>query len=231
MPDHSHPSRHLSSRQSGNLIRRFFDLFFSLIGLILLSPILIAVAFAIRRDGGPIFFRQERIGGNGGVFRIYKFRSMVVNAHKMGAQVTAEHDPRITSVGRLLRKTKLDELPQLLNVFRGEMSLVGPRPEVPFYVAQWPEEDRAIILSVKPGITDYATLFYSDEQAVLARAEDPERAYREQVMPHKLRMYRAYVRDSNPRLDLRIIVATLAKMAGIDIITAETQSTLRGGDF
>jgi lipopolysaccharide/colanic/teichoic acid biosynthesis glycosyltransferase len=154
------------------------------------------------------------VGWRGRIFRIYKFRSMVVNAEKRGAAVTAEHDPRITRIGRWLRKNKVDELPQLLNVFFGDMSIVGPRPEVPCYVSLWSEADRERILSVKPGITDYATLYYHDEQALLAKGDNPERIYLEEVMPHKLEMYRIYARDRNFLLDLKIILATLGKIFG-----------------
>ena len=177
----------------------------------------LAIGLIIRSDGGPAFFRQVRVGKAGRFFRIFKFRTMVVDAEKLGTQVTSEHDPRITRIGRILRKTKLDELPQLLNVFVGDMSLVGPRPEVPYYVARWPEEDRKVILSVKPGITDYATLFYNDEQAVLAKTDDPKEAYMKKVMPHKLEMYMRYVGDQNFCLDLRLILATLRKMAGLNV--------------
>ena len=199
------------------MVKRLFDLVASLLGLILLSPSFLAIGLIIRSDGGPVFFRQVRVGKAGRLFRIFKFRTMVVDADKMGAQVTSEHDPRITRIGRILRKTKLDELPQLFNVFAGDMSLVGPRPEVPYYVARWPEEDRKVILSVKPGITDYATLFYNDEQAVLAETDDPKEAYMEVVMPHKLEMYKRYVEDQNFWLDLRLILATLGRMAGLNV--------------
>jgi lipopolysaccharide/colanic/teichoic acid biosynthesis glycosyltransferase len=197
-------------------MKRFFDLLLSSLALAVLSPLFIVLALLIRRDGGPAFFRQERVGQGGEFFRIFKFRSMVPGAEKLGAQVTGAADPRITSVGRFLRKTKLDELPQLINVLRGQMSLVGPRPEVGRYVERWPEEDRREILQIKPGITDYATFYYSDEQAVLARAEDPEKAYLETVMPHKLRLYRKYLQDRGFWLDLRLLLATLARMIGLD---------------
>jgi lipopolysaccharide/colanic/teichoic acid biosynthesis glycosyltransferase len=137
---------------------------------------------------------------------------MATDPDKVVVQVTAESDPRITSLGRLLRKAKLDELPQLFNVLMGEMSIVGPRPEVPQYVAIWPEEDRKDILSVRPGITDYATLYYHDEQAILAQSEDPEKAYIQDIVPHKLGLYRDYVRNRNFGLDIRLILATLARM-------------------
>jgi lipopolysaccharide/colanic/teichoic acid biosynthesis glycosyltransferase len=197
-------------------MKRFFDFSLSLLGLILLLPVFIVVAWAVKKDGGPVFFMQQRVGRSGDIFYILKFRSMVMDAEKTGAGVTASHDPRITRTGRFLRKTKIDELPQLFNVLMGDISLVGPRPEVPCYVDKWPDDCKKIVLSVKPGITDYATLYYNDEQAVLAAADDPETAYLEEVMPHKLEMYEQYVKDQNLWLDIRIILATLLKMANLD---------------
>ncbi len=194
------------------MIKRLFDLVSSLLGLMALIPVFTVICLVIARDGGAAFFRQARVGRHGRLFKLYKFRSMVVDAEKLGAQVTAGHDPRITRVGRILRQTKLDELPQLLNVFIGNMSVVGPRPEVPYYVSKWSAEDREMVLSVKPGITDYATLYYHDEQAVLAKASDVAKAYMEVVMPHKLEMYRRYVREKSFLLDLSIILATLGKI-------------------
>lgn len=199
------------------MFKRLFDIVFSFTGLLLLLPIFAVVAVAVRCNGKPVFYRQERVGLNGKRFWIFKFRSMVVNAEKTGQKVTAEHDDRITPIGKFLRKTKLDELPQLLNVLTGDMSLVGPRPEVPFYVELWPEKDRNIILSIKPGITDYATLYYYDEQSVLANADNPEKAYITKVMPHKLKLYRNYLIERSFRLDFYLILATLAKMIGIKI--------------
>lgn len=199
------------------MFKRLFDIVFSFTGLLLLLPIFAVVAVAVRCNGKPVFYRQERVGLNGKRFWIFKFRSMVVNAEKTGQKVTAEHDDRITPIGKFLRKTKLDELPQLLNVLTGDMSLVGPRPEVPFYVELWPEKDRNIILSIKPGITDYATLYYHDEQSVLANADNPEKAYITKVMPHKLKLYRNYLIERSFRLDFYLILATLAKMIGIKI--------------
>ena len=193
-------------------MKRVFDIMVSFVGLLFLSPIIIVVAGLLKLDGGPVIFLQERVGLGGRRFQIFKFRSMAADESKRGAQVTAENDRRITSLGRLLRKTKLDELPQLFNVLQGDMSLVGPRPEVPRYVAIWPEEDRKDILSVRPGITDYATLYYHDEQAVLARSEDPEKAYVQDIVPHKLELSRNYVRDQNFGLDIRLVLATLARM-------------------
>lgn len=208
------------------MVKRSFDLIIALAGLVLLAPLLIIVCVLVKTDGGPVFFRQARVGYRGDPFHILKFRSMVFGAEKMGSLVTAQYDPRITRVGQFMRKTKLDELPQLLNVVMGDMSLVGPRPEVPYYVALWPEKIRQKVLSVKPGITDYATLFYHDEQAVLAGADDPEQTYINEIMPHKLALNREYVHDQNFWLDFRILVATLLKMVGArpDILVPEMRS-------
>ena len=197
-------------------MKRCFDFISSFITLIFLLPVFIVVAWLIKKDGGPVFYQQQRVGRYGNIFNLYKFRSMVIDADKIGAKVTASHDPRITRIGKLLRKTKTDELPQLFNVLTGNISLVGPRPEVPYYVAKWPDAKKKIILSVKPGITDYATLYYNDEQAVLSRAKDPEKTYLNEVMPHKLRMYEQYINDQSFWLDIKIILATLLKMLGID---------------
>jgi len=193
-------------------MKRVFDIIVSFVGLLFLCPVIIVVAGLLKLDGGAIIFKQERVGRGGSRFQLFKFRSMVADESKRRIQVTAENDSRITSLGRLLRKTKLDELPQLFNVLKGDMSLVGPRPEVPQYVAMWPEVDRKKILSIRPGITDYATLHYHDEQAILARAEDPEKAYVHDIVPHKLELYRDYVRDRNFGLDIRLILATLARI-------------------
>ena len=210
------------------MLKRIFDFLAALLGLILLSPLFVITSLLIKTDKGPVLFKQPRAGRNGKVFNIYKFRSMVPDAHKLGAMVTAEHDPRITKVGKILRKTKLDELPQLFNVLKGDMSLVGPRPEVPYYVNQWPEQDRNILLSVRPGITDYATFLYNDEQAELAKADDPERAYITEVMPHKLYLYRQYVQDRGFWLDIRILMGTLLKMIGFkpEFLIPELKSCL-----
>jgi len=196
-------------------MKRCFDFILSLMGLIILLPVFTVVIWVVRKDGGSAFFQQKRVGKFGIVFDVYKFRSMVIDADKQGAKVTASHDHRITQIGRLLRKTKVDELPQLFNVLIGDISLVGPRPEVPYYVSKWPDACKKVVLSVKPGITDYATLYYNDEQAVLAKGGDPEKVYLEEVMPHKLTMYEQYVKNQSFWLDIRIILATLLKMAGV----------------
>ncbi|HEY4083322.1 MAG TPA: sugar transferase [Burkholderiaceae bacterium] len=190
------------------MIKRLFDIAASGLGLLLLSPLLIAVAVWIRLDSrGPVLFRQERVGRFGRPFMIHKFRTMRVD--NAGLQITVGEDARITAAGRFLRASKLDELPQLWDVLRGAMSLVGPRPEVPRYVALYPADLREIVLSVRPGITDLASLEYRDEGAVLARAADPERAYVDEVMPAKLALSARYVREASMTGDLRLILATV----------------------
>lgn len=189
--------------------KRGFDLLASLGGLLLLAPALLAIALWIRWDSpGPALYRQQRVGRGGALFTIYKFRTMHQRL-EAGAELTVGHDPRVTRAGTLLRRYKLDELPQLLNVVRGDMSLVGPRPEVPRYVACYPEPLRRIVLSVAPGITDWASILYKDENAVLARAADPERAYIDNVLPAKLDYYVRYVRERSFWIDLQIIARTL----------------------
>jgi len=199
------------------MLKRMFDLIFAAIGLLLLLPLFMIIGALIRKDGGPAFFRQERVGRSGKLFRIFKFRSMRLNAEQQGGQITAGRDPRITGIGAFIRKTKIDEMPQLINVLLGQMSIVGPRPEVPQYVEKWSKGDRNIILSVNPGMTDYASLIYSNEQEVLGASGDPHKAYVEEVMPHKLAFYRQYVRERSFWLDLRIILATVLKLVGFNV--------------
>lgn len=190
--------------------KRLFDLICAGLGLLLLSPLLLAVAVWIKLDSpGPVMFRQERVGRFGRPFRIHKFRTMRVDAPSLGPQITIGADPRITRSGRFLRASKLDELPQLWDVFRGAMSLVGPRPEVPRYVALYPADLREVVLSVRPGITDPASLSFRNESELLAQAVDPEREYVEVVMPAKLRLAADYVRQASLVNDVRLIVATL----------------------
>jgi lipopolysaccharide/colanic/teichoic acid biosynthesis glycosyltransferase len=192
------------------LAKRLFDVVASSVGLVVLLPLLLVIALAIRLESpGPAFFRQERVGRFGKVFRVHKFRSMVADAERRGMQITSGADPRITVVGALLRKYKLDELPQLIDVLAGHMSLVGPRPEVPRYVNCYPKEVRDIVLSVRPGITDWASIEYRNENAVLGEAVDPHRAYVEEVLPVKLRYYVDYVENRSFWGDIRIILATL----------------------
>ena len=192
------------------MLKRLFDLLVSGAGLLLLSPLLVGIALWIKLDSrGPVFFRQQRVGRFGAPFRIHKFRSMLAEAPRAGPQLTVGADPRITRAGRFLRRSKLDELPQLFDVLAGSMSLVGPRPEVPRYVALYPAALRDKVLSVRPGITDPASIMYRDESALLARAADPERVYIEQIMPAKLRYAAEYVDHMSLANDVRLIGATL----------------------
>jgi lipopolysaccharide/colanic/teichoic acid biosynthesis glycosyltransferase len=192
------------------MAKRLLDLLGAGLGLLLLAPLLIGIALWIKLDSrGPVFFRQERVGRFGALFRIHKFRTMRADAPSLGSQLTVGADPRITRAGHFLRRHKLDELPQLIDVVAGTMSLVGPRPEVPRYVAMYPAALRDKVLSVRPGITDPASIEYRDESALLAAASDPERVYVEQVMPAKLRFAAAYVEQRSMAGDLRLIGATL----------------------
>ncbi|MHA7600274.1 sugar transferase [Alicycliphilus sp. T452] len=189
------------------------DVALSLIALALLWPLGLLAALAIRLDSpGPVFFRQERVGLRGRTFRIHKFRTMRV--HVSGPLVTASGDARITRVGRVLRRYKLDELPQLIDVLRGRMSLVGPRPEVPRYMALYPEAARGRILSVRPGITDPASIAFIDEEGILAAAPDAERAYVDTIMPIKQRHYLDYVEHRSMAGDLRILLCTVGAVFG-----------------
>lgn len=191
------------------MLKRLFDTIFSAISLIITFPILIFFALLIELDSrGPVFYRGKRVGRFGKLFRIYKFRTMVVDAEKLGGPSTADDDPRITKIGRLLRKYKLDELPQLMNVLKGEMSFVGPRPEVQQYVDMFTEEEKAI-LNVRPGITDWASLWNPDEGAILAGSSDSEKAYMEKIRPQKLKLQLKYVREQSFWSDLKIIFLTL----------------------
>ena len=191
------------------MIKRVFDISFSLVGLIMLSPLFFLIAYLIKReDGGPVFYRGVRIGQFGKPFRIYKFRTMVVDAEKIGGPSTADDDPRITKIGKFIRKYKLDELPQLINVLKGEMSIVGPRPEVPFYVDMFTEEEKRI-LDVKPGITDWASLWNPDEGAILAGSSDPEKTYMGKIRPIKIKLQLKYVEERSFLTDLKIIFLTV----------------------
>ena len=195
------------------MLKRALDIFAAGIGLLVLSPLLILVSVLVKiTSSGPVFFRQQRVGRNGKPFFILKFRSMVADAPNRGGQITYGADPRITTVGRLIRKTKIDELSQLFNVLRGEMSLVGPRPEVRKYVDMF-AEDYKEILRVRPGITDLASVKYRDEAAILGAAADPKREYVERVLPEKIRLAREYVQRQSLLLDLGIIFGTLFHIA------------------
>lgn len=192
------------------MLKRFIDVVLSLIGLALAAPVLAYAAARIKlEDGGPVLYRGVRVGRHGKPFRMFKLRTMVLNADKVGGPSAADGDPRITRIGAWLRSRKLDELPQFINVFLGDMSFVGPRPEVQHYVDMYTEQERAI-LSVRPGITDFATLWNANEGEVLAGSADPERTYMEEIRPEKLRLQLEYVRRQSLATDLFIIWQTVA---------------------
>ena len=192
------------------MIKRLFDILFSFLGLILVSPLFLVIAFLIKRESpGPVFYRGERIGKNGKPFRIFKFRSMVMNADKIGGPSTSADDPRLLKIGKFLRRYQLDELPQFINIFRGEMSFVGPRPEVPSEVERYDEETKKIILSIRPGLTDLATLEDVHEEEILRGAKDPHEAYRRLIQPKKLALAKEYVKNRSFWLDIKIILKTL----------------------
>lgn len=192
------------------IAKRAFDFLFSLLGLIVLSPLFLIVALLIRLDSrGPIYFRQSRVGKDEVMFRIYKFRTMVDNAEKMGMNfATPMGDPRITKIGFILRKYKIDELPQLINVFLGNMSFVGPRPEVESMVKLYNEEQRQI-LKIKPGITDYASLEFRNENEMISQSDDVYGVYVNKIMPEKLRLNLKYMEDRSLWLDIKLIFRTL----------------------
>lgn len=193
------------------MAKRLFDLGFAALGLVLLSPLLLAIALWVKVDSpGPVFFRQTRVGRHGVPFRIHKFRTMAHRPHDSASpQITVGDDARITRAGAVLRRHKLDEIAQLIDVLQGTMSLVGPRPEVPRYVALYSDAMREKVLSVRPGITDLASIEYRDENARLARAADPEREYVQVVMPAKLALSARYVDEASLGLDCRVMWRTV----------------------
>lgn len=193
------------------IIKRIFDFLLSLAGVIILSPIFIIVSIAIKIDSkGNVLFLQKRVGRYGKEFNIYKFRTMVTDAEKLGKQITVGKDNRITKVGAFLRKFKVDELPQLFNVLKGDMSLVGPRPEVPKYVDLYTDEQKKV-LNVRPGITDMASLRYKDENDILGKVENPEEYYINVIMKDKLRLNLEYIEKSNVFFDVYLILKTIIK--------------------
>lgn len=193
------------------LSKRLFDLFFVIPGLLVLAPVLLIIALFIKiKDGGHVLFKQVRVGKHGKNFEVLKFRTMVLDAEKLGNKVTTGDDPRITPIGHVLRKYKFDELPQLINVLKGEMSLVGPRPEVPEYVAFYPDDVRNIVLSVPPGMTDKASIEFVNENELLSGSADPVKDYKNKVLPIKLDYYVDYVKKRSLWLDFTLIIKTIA---------------------
>ena len=194
------------------MIKRLFDLFFSLIGVIVLSPLLLIIAILIKISSpGPVFYRGLRAGKNFKPFKIFKFRTMKAEAEKLGGPSTAGDDPRLTRIGKFLKKWKIDELPQLLNVIKGEISLVGPRPEVLEYAKLYQGEEK-IVYRVKPGITDFASLWDIHEEEVLKGSPDPEKTYLEKIRPEKVRLQMKYVKEMSFWTDIKIIWRTFLKL-------------------
>jgi lipopolysaccharide/colanic/teichoic acid biosynthesis glycosyltransferase len=197
------------------VVKRGFDLFVGGLALALLSPLLLTIAIAVWLEGrAPVFYRGVRIGRGGVPFRIWKFRTMCVDAEGVGPSSTSADDSRLTRIGRLLRRFKLDELPQLLNVVRGEMSFVGPRPQVPWAVALYGPPEQAL-LKVRPGITDYASIVFADEAEILRGSGDPDHQYLEKIAPEKIRLGLEYVEHCSLSLDIRIITATICRLVGM----------------
>lgn len=200
----------LRKKKFSLFLKRCFDITASAFGLLVLAVPFLIIAIIIKvTSKGPVFFRQVRVGKNGKEFRIFKFRTMVADAEKKGMQITVGADSRITGIGKFLRKTKVDELPQLINVFIGQMSFVGPRPEVPRYVAMYSDYQRNI-LRIKPGITELASIVYRDENEVLAQSEDPEKTYIEDIMPKKIGLNIEYMKKLGFWYDLKLIFMTFA---------------------
>lgn len=194
------------------IIKRWFDLIVAAIALILLSPLLTILAWRIKSfDGGPVLYVGRRVGRAGIPFGMYKFRTMVLNADKVGGSSTPDDDPRITPVGKILRRYKLDELPQFLNVLKGDMSLVGPRPQVQWAVDLYTPEQKHV-LSVPPGITDYATVHFPNEGEILKGSLDPDQDYMEKIHPEKMRLSLEYIRERSLFTDIRVLLATAASI-------------------
>jgi len=193
-------------------MKRLMDIFFSLIGLILLFPLFLIIGLIIALDSkGGVFYKQTRVGKDGKDFKLFKFRSMAVGSDKKGLLTVGGNDSRITKLGYFIRKYKIDELPQLINVFIGNMSLVGPRPEVRKYVDLYNQEQQKV-LTVKPGITDYASIAYINENEVLGKSSNPENTYIEEVMPSKLKLNLKYIEEKSVITDIKIIFKTIAKI-------------------
>ena len=194
-------------------MKRIFDLVFALFGLIAASPLFLVIISFIKLDSpGSVFYRGERVGKEGKLFKVYKFRTMFSDAEKLGGPSTSDDDPRITKFGRFLRKYKLDELPEFINILRGEMSFVGPRPEVLSEVKTYDEETKRIILSVKPGLTDFASLWDIREGEILRGSKNPHQTYREKIGPEKIRLQLKYIKERSLLTDLKIIFLTLKKL-------------------
>lgn len=190
-------------------MKRIFDFVIAILGLVIFAPLFLVIGFFIKfYDRGPVFFTQKRVGKNGGLFDLYKFRSMRVKESVKDGDFEPGNITRITTIGKFLRRTKMDELPQLFNVLKGDMSIVGPRPEVERWVAVYPDRWKRI-LAVKPGITDYSSIVFRNEESQLAESEDPEKTYKEIILPKKLDLYESYVANNSFFGDLKMIFKTL----------------------
>jgi lipopolysaccharide/colanic/teichoic acid biosynthesis glycosyltransferase len=212
------PSSFLSSSvpTGGQItLKRAFDIVGATVGLLLFSPLFLSMALLITRDGGPLFYRGARVGLQGKRFAIYKFRTMVVNAEQLGASSTSDDDPRITRLGSWLRRYKLDEFPQLINVLSGEMSLVGPRPQVQWAVDLYTPEER-VLLNVFPGITDYASLVFRNEGELLRGSKDPDKDYLQKIAPAKTRLGLSYIQTRSFWIDMKIVMATMLAALGVN---------------
>lgn len=195
-------------------LKRLFDIVASFCGIVILFPLIVIVSILIKLTSkGPVLFKQIRVTKNGKLFKIYKFRTMRENSEG-NKQITVGNDSRITGIGHILRKTKLDELPQLFNVLKGEMSLVGPRPEVPKYVELYTKEQREI-LKVSAGITDYASIYFSNESELLGEAENPEEFYIKKIMPYKIELNKKYIKEIGIVTDIKLIILTILKILGL----------------
>lgn len=191
---------------------RFFDILFSVTGLLILSPLLVILSILIKADSrGPVFYKQKRVGKGGLDFVLLKFRSMYIDSDQRGSITIGNRDPRITRSGYFIRKYKLDELPQLINVLSGEMSMVGPRPEVQKYVLLYNKEQKAV-LSVKPGITDYATIQFANENELLAKSANPEKTYIEEIMPVKIELNMIFINRPSLKQYFYIIISTIRRI-------------------
>ncbi len=206
----------LKKKRVSLFVKRVFDLLLSFLVFLVCVPVLLLLALFIKLDSpGPVIFSQERITQYGKAFRIYKFRTMVQNAEQLGTQVTVDHDPRITRMGRLLRKCRLDELPQLFNIIKGDMSFVGTRPEVKRYVEQYSEEMYATLL-LPAGVTSLASIRYKDEEALLSGAEDADAVYVNEILPEKMAYNLAYIQKFNFWYDMKLMVMTVLAVCGIE---------------
>ncbi|WP_286259762.1 sugar transferase [Pseudoalteromonas apostichopi] len=195
------------------MLKRLFDILFSVLGIFVLLPVYLLIAILIKMDSsGSIIFKQKRVGKNERQFHVYKFRTMVVDAEKMGMKITVGRDPRITKFGHFLRKYKLDELPQIFNVLFGSMSFVGPRPEVQEYIDEYPKAVKKEVLSVKPGITDNASIEFRNESEMLFQSLDPRKTYIDEILPIKQKLYLDYVRNKTFIGDIKIIIKTIVKI-------------------